>query len=133
MYNISPIANGTRLRADHNTFADVIASYNAGVTLSGDDIWTAPADGPEVKAGDQWLHVTNLGGSPLQTPGWTAIVHKGVPFSTRLPDTPETPPIPHPKIEINNSYINYRSNGIEMTQRMIPDGPPTAGWYPIPI
>jgi len=72
MYEMTTIYNGTRIRKDHTTFADVIASVNAKVTLRGDVLWTAPADGLEVKAGDKWLYVTY--GSFT---GWVVLIHKG--------------------------------------------------------
>ena len=73
MYEMTTIYNGTRIRKDHTTFADVIASVNANVTLSGDVLWTAPADGLEVKAGDKWLYVTYRSFT-----GWVVLIHKGV-------------------------------------------------------
>lgn len=46
LYSMTPIASGTRLRKDHNTFAAVIASFGAGVAVVGDEIWEAPAVNP---------------------------------------------------------------------------------------
>ena len=56
-YSMTPINNGTRMRIDHNVFASVIASYARGLLIVGDELWVAPADGNEVKKGDQWLKV----------------------------------------------------------------------------
>lgn len=125
MKNISPISNGTRMRSDHNTFANVITSFNSGVNLSGEEIWTAPADGSEVKEGDQWLLVTHVDGTILTTPGWTAIIHKGQTISNRLADTdPDPDPTPDPGsiVEIIDSVITYKAfDGSIRTQRMIPE------------
>lgn len=126
MKNISPISNGTRMRSDHNTFATVITSFNSGVNLSGEEIWTAPADGAEVKSGDQWLLVTHVNGTPLTTPnGWTAIIHKGQTISNRLADTdPDPGPTPDPGsiVEIIDSVITYKAfDGSIRTQRMVPE------------
>lgn len=76
-YQMSPKQNGTRLRKDHTTFAAAITSYNAGQVIEGDEMWTAPADGSEVKKGDQWMHVTHVNGVKV-APGWMARIHKGV-------------------------------------------------------
>ena len=76
-YQMSPKQNGTRLRKDHTTFAATITSYNAGQVIEGDEMWTAPADGSEVKKGDEWMHVTQVNGVKVP-PGWMARIHKGV-------------------------------------------------------
>ena len=46
-YSMTPLNNGTRMRTDHNTFATIITSYNRGQLVVGNEIWEAPADGPE--------------------------------------------------------------------------------------
>lgn len=75
---MTPISNGTRLRKDHTTFAEVINSYNRGRVVVGDEVWEATADGREVHKGDKWLHVISVDGVPAN--GWMAIRHKGVPI-----------------------------------------------------
>lgn len=91
MYSMTPINNGTRLRTDHNTFATVIASYNSGALVLGDELWEAPADGAEVKKGDKWLHVVSVNGEELFETGWMAYVHKGLPVCNNFKTIAEVP------------------------------------------
>lgn len=76
-YEATVINTGTRLRDNHSAFDAVITSFAANTLLEGDEIWTAPADGSEVKKGDVWLKVTKANGVPVAQVGWTAIIHKG--------------------------------------------------------
>ena len=96
-YQMTPIDNGTRLRKDHNTFAAVITSYSKGQLVEGDDLWIAPADGNEVKKGDEWLHVTKVDGVSVPG-GWMAQIHKGIlicdNFKIVTPDPTPTPTFP---------------------------------------
>lgn len=87
-YSMTPIENGTRLRTDHNTFASVIASYNRGQVVVGDEVWEALLDGEQVMKGDKWLRVTSVDGKPVN--GWMAYIHKGMRFaiSSRLLNQP---------------------------------------------
>jgi len=95
-YSMTPINNGTRLRADHNVFATIITSYNRGQLIVGDEIWEAPADGSEVKRGDQWLHVTSVDGVNLTERGWMAYIHKGVAVCNNFTEIEAPPPPPTP-------------------------------------
>ncbi len=104
-YSMTPISSRTRMRVDHNTYADVIdvdpiaanvQSFNMGDLLKGDDIWVAPADGDEVKKGDTWLHVTHRNGAALKVSGWTALTHKGYPICKNFTVIGEPPPPPPP-------------------------------------
>ena len=82
---------GTRIRQDHNTFAAVLTTVNANVTVTGTEKWTAPADGVEVKAGDIWVKVSYNG-----VTGWMAYIHKGQPICKNLVEAtppPSTSPI----------------------------------------
>ena len=90
-YQMTTISTGTRIRADHSTFSLAIGSVGANVTVTGDEVWTAPADGAEVKAGDKWLHITGV------TPGWMAYIHKGVAICKNLVEV--TPPVEPPVTE----------------------------------
>lgn len=92
-YTMTTIYNITRIRKDHNTFAEVLTSVNANVTVSGDELWTAPADGAEVKKGDQWLHIAYGGFT-----GWMALTHKGEAVCKDLKEigAPVPPPVPTP-------------------------------------
>lgn len=89
MFQMTTIYNGTRIRNGHTTFAKVFGSVDKGVTLVGDELWTAPADGLEVKAGDKWLRVTHG-----QLTGWTALIHKGYAICKDFKEISEpTPPV----------------------------------------
>lgn len=90
MIKIIPLASGTRLRGDHNTFSNVINSFGQNDVLQGEEIWTAPMNGNEVTMGDQWLHVTSANGVP--TFGWMAIIHKGQSISQIVADVPPVEP-----------------------------------------
>ncbi len=91
-YSMTTMNTGTRIRKDHNTFAEVITSVSSGVTVSGSELWTAPADGNEVKKGDQWLKVTYNGFT-----GWMAYIHKGVAICKDFKEVTVTPtPDPEP-------------------------------------
>lgn len=95
-YRMTPINNGTRLRTDHNVFAIVITSYNRGQLIVGDEVWEAEADGPEVRRGDKWLHVTSVDGVNLIDKGWMAIIHKGAAVCNNFQEIPDPDPDPTP-------------------------------------
>lgn len=80
-YTATVINSGTRLREDHNTFADVLTSFASGAVVTG-ELWTAPADGNQVKAGDKWIH---------HGAGWVAVVHKGVAYCSGLKEVSAAP------------------------------------------
>jgi hypothetical protein len=77
-YKMTTIADGTRLRMEHDTFSSYLETFRAKETLTGDQMWVAPADGEQVKKGDEWMHVTHRNGVPLSAKGWTARKHKGL-------------------------------------------------------
>lgn len=115
-YSMKVVSNGTRIRTDHNTYSTVVSSQPAGVLMTGSEIWTAPADGNEVKKGDIWMYVTHVNGVALSTKGWMAYTHKGVPICSDLKEIPVTPPSePHithvievfsdGKVRIDGSFI----------------------------
>jgi hypothetical protein len=94
LYRMTPIKNGTRMRTDHNTYADVITSFNAGQILEGEEFWQAAADGNEVKKGDLWLKVNKVDGQPIHPSGWTAFSHKGIPISKNWQEIGSSEPEP---------------------------------------
>ena len=103
-YSMTPILSGTRMRVDHNTFAAVITSFSMGQLVVGDELWEAPADGPEVKKGDKWLKVTSVDGVNVPVRGWMAYIHKTYPICSNFkiidgepsPPPPPTEPMPFP-------------------------------------
>jgi hypothetical protein len=84
------------MRSDHNVFASVIASYNRGQLIVGDELWTAPADGNEVKKGDKWLKVSSVDGVIVAERGWMALIHKGVPVCNNFKEIEDPDPTPTP-------------------------------------
>lgn len=81
-YDATAIADGTRLRPNHNVNDAYIAAYPKGTVFSGDVLWVAPADGTNVRAGDTWLEVQEINGAPKT--GWVAITHMGEPICTLI-------------------------------------------------
>lgn len=94
IYYMTTISNGTRIREDHNTFANAVTSVSAGITVQGSEVWEAPADGAEVKKGDKWMLVSSVGGIRLSEPGWMAYIHKGVPICRDFRTVEESPTEP---------------------------------------
>lgn len=92
-YKMTTINSGTRIRADHNVFAAVVTSVNAAVQVTGSELWTAPADGSEVKAGDKWVKVTYNGFT-----GWMAYIHKGVAICNNFQTIADVPPVDPPPV-----------------------------------
>lgn len=92
-YTMTPINNGTRMRVNHNVFAEVILSYNRGQLILGNERWEAPADGAEVKKGDVWIKVVSVDGKNVAEAGWVAYIHKGVPVCNNFKEVadPVTP------------------------------------------
>lgn len=84
--------NNMSLRFEHN-----VASARKGdpwplnTVMQGSEIWIAPADGLNVKAGDTWLHVLLAGTTVVD--GWMAIIHLGKQYMV-LTDHGAPPPPP---------------------------------------
>jgi len=128
-YSMTPLGSGTRLRVDHNTFADVITSYGTSHVVQGDTLWIAPADGAEVKKDDKWLHVTHVNGAPV-TQGWMTYIHKGIPYCNNFQDltggTPPPPP-PPPTPEASDIIVTV-DQGMKQVSVKARDGQPLTGW-----
>jgi hypothetical protein len=101
-YSMTPISNGTRRRKDHTTFAQhVEPSVNKGALVVGDELWEAPADGPEVKKGDKWLNIISVDGVPVNEDLWMAYIHKGVQICNNfkvIADEGDPEPTPTPEV-----------------------------------
>jgi len=97
-YVMTTISSGTRIRTDHTTLAAVSMSVDAGVIVSSTQLWTAPADGLEVRKGDKWLYITHVGGVELANnkKGWMAYIHKGVPICNDFKEITNTSPTEPP-------------------------------------
>lgn len=83
------------LRKDHNTSAETLAQLNAGKIAEGDELWTATADGTNVRKGDTWLHVLKADGQPVDL--WIAIVHMGALYCTLTDNDVSPTPTPTPE------------------------------------
>ncbi len=74
--------NETRaLRETHSILGANKGNLQLGQIAKGDTIFTYPADEVisgvlRAKAGDQWIHVFEMNGAPVD--GWMAITHLGV-------------------------------------------------------
>jgi len=88
---MTTIYGDMRIREGHSTYAPVMYSAPANTVVSGDELWTAPADGDQVKAGDKWLRITYAGYT-----GWMAYIHLGKPYCKDFTDATPPPPTPDP-------------------------------------
>ena len=102
---MTPKDSGTRWREDHNTFATILdvdpsisgtQSFNANDVLEGTELWTAPANGSEVVAGDKWLLVNKRNGVQLHRAAWTAYIHKGSFICDNFQEVTDPDPNPTP-------------------------------------
>lgn len=104
------------MRVDHNVLpaSSTIAQFNSDQLIVGDELWTAPADGAEVKKGDTWIRVLSVDGVPIGERGWTAIIHKGVPICDNFTTLPEpTLPIADVDLSFASQYpITIKVNGV---------------------
>ncbi len=68
------------LRSVHGVNGTKQEDVPPNTLMLADSIWTAPADGPDCKAGDLWAHVVSIG--TMTKNGWVAVRHLGVEYST---------------------------------------------------
>lgn len=96
-YEAVAIADGTRLRPDHNTNNTYINQYPKGTKFHGEELWVAPTDvyglvnGVNTllnQKGDKWLKVTDVNGVVRTDTVWVAIIHKGQPICTLVDNQP---------------------------------------------
>lgn len=88
-YSITPIASdGIKIRSDHAAAASQVSSLPYGKYAFGNGIWEADEDGANVKAGDTWLEVLDVGGQSFI--GWIAVIHNGETYGklTRIAEDP---------------------------------------------
>lgn len=131
-YSITPMTTGTRMRSDHTVFAGVLKSdLKPSDLIIGDEVWTATADGIEVKKGDTWLKVLSVNGVTVPVRGWTAIVHKGQVICNNFkqigvtPDpTPDPDPVPAYQdvdlhLNIYQGELSVKVNGDEWVKKTL--------------
>ncbi len=119
-YQITPIQGGMSVRRDHSTFEEKINTLLSTEKGFGTELWTAAADGLEVKKGDQWLHITKAGTRAVD--GWVAVVHKGERYCNLLEVIDPTPnPDQDAVKQIISAVVTYETVGGEIkTQDMLP-------------
>lgn len=83
---------GMNTRPDHNVLNAANGSVAYNVPTECTEIWTAPADGSYVKAGDKWA---KLNSGIIK---WVAIIHLGKVYGnvTEVTPPPVDPPAPAP-------------------------------------
>lgn len=123
-YSMKTNDYGMRIRDQHTTFGTVLSTIQAaGSIMFGTELWTAPADGNEVRAGDQWLYVTKVNGVALPDAqrGWMAYIHKGVTYCNTFTEVSGTIPVPVPtddfemtvKIQMVDNVMSMFVDGTE--------------------
>lgn len=117
-YRMTTINNGTRIRTDHNTAGAILASVNGGVTVEGDELFTATeqlsnSSGVYQKVNDQWLHVTHQG-----VVGWMAHTHLGSLICRDFVDTeePTEPPIESRIVSITIAEDGWETVTVNVSQ-----------------
>lgn len=92
-YKMTTIYNDTRIRSDHSTAAAIVfPNVPAGVTVTGDELYTATATLPYQNLGDKWLRVSYVANGITYT-GWMAYIHKGQNICRDLQEVDITPPV----------------------------------------
>jgi len=80
-YEVVSEYNEMSLRSDHDvdsTKLEAILMYDT--VLLADQLWTAPADGANFKAGDIWAHIISV--NHVKKNGWVAVKHLGEVYCT---------------------------------------------------
>ena len=93
---VKPIGEGTRIRADHNTYGKVEKVVGPSDNVVGVEVFTATEQiiDPVTKnvvqlIGDRWLSVTSVNG--IARSGWIALEHLGMAICNEVPEAPFTP------------------------------------------
>lgn len=89
------VGAGTKLRVAHSNQSTILSSHAAGLTVKATKKWVCEvADtATNVRVGDTWIYVTDIGGANV-VDGWMAVIHHGadiVTLTVNLPDAPEVP------------------------------------------
>jgi len=90
---------GMNTRPTHDVFNAPNGAIRLGDIVEGLEVWTAPADGNLVKAGDKWMRIN----SPIER--WVAIVHLGVVYGELIPDNPVA--------KIKLAYVKHDFNRLD--------------------
>lgn len=117
-YEITPLQGAMSIRGAHSTFDAKINTLLSTEKGYGSELYTAPADGTEVKQGDQWLHLTKAGSRVVD--GWVAVVHKGIRYCNLTEIVDGTPPsAPDPVKRILKAVVTFeRESGEIGTQEL---------------
>ena len=99
--------NNMTFRPAPNVASGTIPPYKvtAGVKMYGNEV--APGNGADALAGDNWLHVLQIGSTAVN--GWVAEIHKGEKLCTLTDNGPSEPPPSNqaPEFHITSSGNEY--------------------------
>lgn len=104
-YRAVSTKNNMSLRTEHTVYAAKLGQLAAGKTAIGNEVWTAQADGNLVKAGDTWLHVTEMDGAAVS--GWMAIIHLGVTYMELVEVFPDQEFIAARLIRNDGTFVEF--------------------------
>lgn len=98
-----------KVRSDHDVAATQTDSVPANTPMQADLIWIAPADGTNVRAGDEWAHIL----TPVS--GWVAVIHLGDRYSTYTVN-PSPTPTANPVVSLSFTFngVTYEALNVEM-------------------
>lgn len=94
-------AKGMNLRPTHSVASTPNGTIAFGAEKEALEVWTAPADGVNVKKGDKWARLSDV-------PQWVAVVHMGVVYG-ELKDVAAPPPVSTPIFP--NSFVLTAPDG----------------------
>lgn len=107
-YKMTTISSNTRIRDQHNTLGNVLASVGANVQVTGDELFTASVTigTPTVyqQQGDIWMRVSYNG-----VTGWMAFKHLGQPICKDLIYLPVDPPVPPVVVYEKPEYVIWET------------------------
>lgn len=129
------VGAGTKLRVAHSNLSSILSSHAASLTVKATKKWVCEvADtSTNVRVGDTWIYVTNIGGANV-APGWMAVKHHGADIVTLTVDLPDAPPVPIDKVVVASLTLDFNAsheivgiwtnNSVEWTPYVPPIEPP---------
>ena len=120
---IIPIANGTRIRTEPNTYSTVRSSANAGANVEITEVieylTTDPAK-PATQKGDKWGKISKINGVPAIEPSYMAIVYHGEQICTPQYVPVVVDPPPAEEVIVYPDFILVGPAGAQ--RKYVPDG-----------
>lgn len=129
------IGAGTKLRIAHSNLSLILSSHAAGLTVKATKKWICEvADvSTNVRVGDTWIYVTDIGGANV-VDGWMAVKHHGADIVNLTVDLPDAPPVPIDKVVVASLTLDFNAaheivgiwtnNSVEWTPYVPPIEPP---------